>query len=330
MEPPQEDNNLNTSLEADEVSNTAASSGSSSPVNEPIDKSSTTSNEKGIKQVLGIRLRGLLSKINVYLVLFFLLLLIALSIIVISTRRSKQESIINEDLTLSAEEIDNIKNSEAKVGDPKQTLTIESNAIFSGKVLVRDSLDVAGTIKVGGSLTLPGITVSGTSAFDQINANNLSITGNTSVQGVLNIQKTLTVSGNATFGGNISAPQITVDSIKINKDLTFSRHIDTGGSTPAKSDGNALGSGGTSSVSGTDTAGTLKISTGNSPGAGCFATITFANSFNETPHIVVTPVGSSASSIDYYINRTSSNFSICTSNSAPPNVSFYFDWIAIE
>ena len=131
--------------------------------------------------------------------------------------------------SLSADELRKLSESEQKIGDPKSVLTIESNAIFSGKVLVRDSLDVAGTIKVGGALSLPGISVSGASTFDQVTANNLNITGNTAIQGQLNIQKGLTSSGGATFGGPISAPSISVQSIQLTGDLTISRHIDAGG-----------------------------------------------------------------------------------------------------
>ena len=325
MEPSIDDDNINATLEDEDVKNNAGEA----PILDSDSKEQQAPKNKNIGRLVRGVLRIISSKTNIYLVVFFILLILGIGTIIVSTKQSQQK-ITTDELKLTTEDIDNIKNSETKVGGPKQTLTVESNAIFSGKVLVRDSLDVAGTIKVGGSLSLPGITVSGTSAFDQINANNLAITGNTYIQGVLGVQKTLTVSGSATFGGNISAPQLTVDSIKINKDLTLSRHIDAGGSTPSKSDGSALGSGGTSSVSGTDTAGTLKINTGNSPGTGCFATITFTHAFNETPHIVVTPVGSGASGIDYYINRSSTNFSVCTSNSPPGNTSFYFDWIAID
>jgi len=315
------DENLNSSLEDDIETNI----GDVAPGSE----TSQIIGNKSIKQSLVVRLRSLASRVNVYLVLFGLTLLLGIGVIIVSNQKSKQE-VIKSGLTLTSEDIDKIKNSDAKVGDPKQILTIESNAIFSGKVLVRDSLDVAGTIKVGGSMSLPGITVSGASSFDQITANSLSISGNTTLQGAVNIQKSLSVSGNATFGGNISAPQLTVDSIKITKDLTLSRHIDAGGSTPSKSDGNALGSGGTSSVSGTDTAGTLKINTGGSPGAGCFATIHFVIAFNETPHVVVTPVGSSAGNLAFYINRSTTNFSICSVSTPPSNTSFSFDWVAID
>lgn len=275
---------------------------------------------------------GLIRHLNIYLLLFMFIIVLAAGIVLVGVQRNKKTdtpTTINTQ-TLSPEELKKLTESEQKVGDPKSTLAIESNAIFSGKVLIRDSLDVAGTIKVGGSLSLPGISVSGDSSFDQIQANSLRITGDTSVQGQLNVQKGINVSGGGTFGGPISAPLLTVQSLQLAGDLQITRHIDAGGGTPGKVDGNALGSGGTVSVSGTDTAGTITVNTGGGPAAGCFVTINFTQRFSGTPHIVITPVGSGAASLNYYINRTNSTFSVCSTNAAGGGQSFSFDYIAID
>lgn len=284
------------------------------------------------KRSFGDRIHGIIKHLNIYLLLFIMIAILSAGIVLISFQQNKKAATPTtiDSQPLSSETLSQLKDSEAKVGDPKQTLTIESNAIFSGKVLIRDSLDVAGTIKVGGSLSLPGISVSGTSSFDQILANNLSIAGNTNIQGQLTVQKSLTVSAGATFGGPISAPSITVGGLQLTGDLQIIRHIDAGGNTPSRSDGPALGSGGTATVSGTDTAGTITVNIGGSPSVGCFATVTFVNKFSGTPHIVVTPVGSAAAALNYYVNRSSSNFSLCSTNAAPPGQSFSFDFVAID
>lgn len=284
------------------------------------------------KKSLGNRARSLISHLNIYLLFFMLIVVITVGVILVSIQRNKKvdsPTAINTQ-TLTAAELKQLTEQEQKVGDPKSTLSIESNAIFSGKVLIRDNLDVAGTIKVGGSLSLPGISVSGESSFDQIRANNLTITGNVGIQGQLNVQKGITSSGGATFAGPISAPQLTVQSLQLSGDLQLTRHIDAGGATPGKSDGNALGSGGTVTVSGTDTAGTVTINTGGGPGAGCFVTITFVQQFSNTPHVVATPIGSTAAGLNYYLTRSNSNFSICSTNAAPGGQSFSFDYIAID
>lgn len=284
------------------------------------------------KRGLKAGVQGLIGRFNIYLLLFILIVVLVVGFTLISIQRNKKEAAPTsiETQTLTQDALNKLNGTTTSVGDPKQTLSVESNAIFSGKVLVRDSLDVAGTIKVGGSLTLPGLTVAGTSTFDQIQANKISSAGDTNIQGQLTVQKGITITAGASFGGPITAPQLTVQSFQLSGDLQLQRHIDAGGGTPSKTDGTALGSGGTSSVSGTDTAGTITINTGGGPGAGCFITVTFSQRFNATPHVVVTPVGSAAGGLSYYISRTTSGFTLCTANPAPGGANFSFDYIAID
>ncbi len=327
---PEEDNEIN-SLEAPDTpeassdsTNSTSTSGSGSAV-------SPAPFSKPKKSFFSGGIQGIITRINIYFLLFIFIVILAVIIMFIGLQRSKKEAInpTIDTQKLTPEELAKLNNSDAKVGDPKQTLSIESNAIFSGKVLVRDSLDVAGALKVGGNLSLPGLNVAGSSTFDQILANKLSITGDATIQGQLNVQKNLVTTGGATFGGPISAPQLTIQSLQLNGDLSFSRHIDAGGGTPGKSDGSALGGGGTTSVSGTDTAGTVTINTGGGPAPGCFVTIGFTQKFS-APHVVITPIGSAAAGLNYYVNRTNSNFSICTTNSAPGGQSFSFDYVVID
>lgn len=284
------------------------------------------------KKKNGNVVRRIISHLNVYFLAFIFIAVLSAGIVVVGIQKNKKAqntpTITTQNLDSST--LNQVKNSDATVGDAKQTLTIASNAIFSGKVLIRDSLDVAGTLKVGGALTLPGLTVSGNTSLNQVTASSMSIGGDTDVQGKLNVQKGITVTGGGTFSGPVSVPQLTVQALQLSGDLQIVRHIDAGGGTPGKSDGTALGSGGTSSISGTDTAGTLTINTGGSPGTGCFATITFSNKFTGTPHVSVTPVGSAAAGLSYYVNRSNSSMSVCTTNPAPAGQTFSFDYIVID
>lgn len=323
----------NHELESLETPETDGTTGQAPVVSAPA-APGTPPSPKSSKKKLPLRQRfqDFVTHINIYLLLFALILVIAAVGVVVSIQRNEKEqtapTINTQELT--QEDLNRINETETKVGDPKQTLSIESNAIFAGKVLVRDSLDVAGTIKVGGALNLPGITVSGTSSFDQLQANRISSAGDGSFQGTLSVQRGLTVAGGGTFGGPVSAPQLSVQSLQLSGDLTFTRHIDAGGANPSSANGTALGAGGTASVSGTDTAGTIAINTGGSPGAGCFVTINFATRYNATPHIVVTPVGSAGAGLGYYINRSTANFSLCTTTPAPGGANFAFDYIVID
>ncbi len=320
---PAEENELN-SLESPD---TAVGGSVDSP-----QTSITKSPEKKSKSVGG-RVRGLITHLNIYLLLFILIVVVAVGFTFVSIQRNKKEAapITIETQELSVEDLKKLNNSDVTVGDPKQTLSVESNAIFTGKVLIRDTLDVAGGIKVGGALSLPGLTVSGTSSFDQIQANRLTIAGDTNIQGQLTALKGLTVTGGGTFGGALSAPQISVQSLQLSGDLQLNRHIDAGGTTPGKTDGNGLGSGGTVSISGSDTAGTVTVNIGGgSPSSGCFLTANFSRAFNAVPHVVVTPIGAGAAQINYYVTRTSTNFQICFNGPALGPGSFSFDYVAID
>lgn len=284
------------------------------------------------RKSLSQRVQGIIAGANIYLLLFVLVLLLASFASYASWSASKkltQDTLAGQNL--STEDLQNLKNNDTTVGDAKQTLTIASNAVFNGRVLVRDSLDVAGTIRVGGALSLPGITVSGTSSFENVNiGNNLSVSGNQAIQGTLTVQRNLTVGGSATFAGTLSAPSLSIDQLIMNKDIQLNRHIDAGGASPRASSGTAVGNAGTVSVSGSDTAGTVNINFGNNLAAGVIANVTFGVPFSQTPHVVITPVGSNCANLNYYINRTTGGFSISSTNAGNPGSSCAFDFISID
>ena len=213
------------------------------------------------KKSLAQKVQGIVGGINIYFLAFLLIILIAGAATFASFKASKKSTDVSiSGQELSAEDLQKLKNTDTSVGDAKQTLTIASNAVFNGRVLVRDNLDVAGTIRIGGTLALQGITVSGTSAFENVQVGtNISVAGNAAVQGQLTVQKDLTVGGNATFAGNITAARISIDVFTLNGDLQLNRHIDAGGPSPRITSGGAIGGAGTISISGTDTAGTVNI-----------------------------------------------------------------------
>lgn len=274
-----------------------------------------------------------LSFINIYLLLMIFIVIIGAMIVFIGVRNNKKLDLAGkiDAQNLSTQAIDSISANNTVIGDPKQTLTIASNSIFNGKALFRDSIDVAGTIRVGGSLSLPGITVSGNSSFENVTiSNTLAVAGDASVSGNLSVQKSLTVSGGASFGGAISAAQLNIERLTLNQDVLLNRHIKTGGGVPGVSSGNAVGSGGTSSINGSDTAGTVTLNIGNAPPAGVLASINFVNAYENDPHVVITPVGANASSLNWYITRTSSGFSINTSSPSASATSYSFDYIVVN
>lgn len=277
-------------------------------------------------------LKRLLKRFNVYLVLFVVVIIATGIVLVIAfstSKKSNTNTVQTQSLTEST--LKQLAASDVTVGQPKQVLNVQSNAVFAGKVLIRDSLEVAGTIQVGSNLNLPGITVSGTSIFDQAQVNkNLTVSGDTALQGQLSVQKNLSAAGSGTFGGPLSAPQITANTLQLNGDLNLTHHITAGGATPGRSNGSALGSGGAASVSGSDTSGNVNINTGSGASAGCFITVYFTQKYNSTPHILITPVGSGAAAVNYYVDRTTSSFTICAASTPPSSASFGFDYFVLD
>ncbi|HSX45796.1 MAG TPA: hypothetical protein VLG27_02195 [Candidatus Saccharimonadia bacterium] len=273
------------------------------------------------------------ARFNVYLVLFIFVLVIALGVIgatYIASKKSSNTTSISSQ-SLSGSSFAQLANSDATVGDTGQVLNVQSSAIFAGKLLARQDLEVAGSLQVGGTVALNGLTVNGTTQFGQVQINkNLAVAGDTSLQGSATIAKSLQVNGTGNFSGAVSAPQLTTSSFQLNGDLVLTHHVVIGGATPSHSGGSALGSGGTASVSGSDSSGTVSINTGASPAAGCFVTVDFTAKFGSTPHVLLTPVGSSAGGLSYYVNRSTSSFSICDSSAPPASASFGFDYFVVD
>lgn len=275
---------------------------------------------------------GLKSTFNIYFIVFIVVVVIAIGVIfyAVSSANKTAKTNTNKAQSLTSQQISALKGNTTLVGDSKSTLDVQSNSVFEGEILARSDLSVAGSLKVGGNLSLSNLSVSGTGTFGGLSVSGTStFTGNTAVQGALSVQKGLTVSGTASFGG-LSVGQLSVTTLQLTGDLSVNRHIATSGGNPSRSPGTALGGGGTVSVSGSDTAGTVTINTGNNPPAGIFATVTFTQHFSSTPHVIITPVGSAAAGIDYYVNRDTSGFSIGTATAPPAGSSFAFDYFVVD
>ncbi len=274
-------------------------------------------------------------RFNIYLLLFILLFVVAGGVAGGMLVKSNKVSNSNKNTTVATQSLSpgalkQLANTDVTVGSNQQTLNVASNAVFAGGVLVRSNLEVAGAVAIGGTLSLPGISVSGTSQLGQVSANGLSVSGVASVQGTLTAKNGLNVTGASTFNGSVSAASVVANTLTISGDLALTHHISAGGAIPSLAKGPAVGGGGSASVSGSDTSGTIIINTGTSPPAGCFATLTFAVAFAATPHVVVTPVSSGAAGLNYYINRSTTNMSVCAANAGPASQTFGFDYIVLD
>ena len=278
--------------------------------------------ESGVKKVW--------KRFNLYLLLFIFMITIAVGAFVYMTIKSKDNNKNTpQSQGLSQDALKQLANSDVTVGDAKQVLNVQSNAIFAGSVLIRSSQEIAGTLKVGGKVTMTDLQVSGSTQLSDTQVTNLTVSGALNLQGALTIKNGISVSGNSNFTGGLTAAFITTGGLQLNGDLNLTHHIIAGGTIPGITKGTAVGGGGTVSLSGSDTSGSINVNTGTSPPAGCFATITFSQKFVSTPHVVITPIGSSAADLTYYISRSTTGFSICTTTPAPAADNFGFDYMVM-
>lgn len=275
-------------------------------------------------------IKRILRKVNVYVLLFILVLVIAGAIALVTyingQKAPEDPSIENQALT--TESLKQLANTDASVGNSSQTLNIQGNAIIAGQTLARGDLNVAGNFQTGGNIQTPGLTVSGTTNLGATQINGLQVATNTAIQGSTTLRD-LNVSGTSSFSGAMTASQITVTRLIMsgNASLEVPNHIRFSGPSPSRSVNNAsLGNGGTASINGSDTSGTININSGNNPAPGCFIRVTFQQAFPSTPRVVVTPVGAAGGQLQFYVDRTNQGFNVCSANAPAANQAFAFDY----
>lgn len=297
-------------------------------VEQAASEASAAIDESSVKKISP--LKKFFRKVNLYFLIFILIVVIAGAITVVNYLNSKkvapEPNIAAQNLTENA--LKQLANSDTSVGNTAQTLTIQGNAIISGQTLTRGNLNVAGNFQSGGSIQGPSLTVSGQSNLGATQINSLQVATNTALQGSTTMRD-LNVAGTSSFSGPMTASQITVSRLVLsgNASLEIPNHIAFTGPSPSRTiNAGVLGSGGSASVDGSDTTGTININTGSGPTAGCFARINFQQAFTKQPHVIVSPVGNAAGQTQYYVDRNNSGFSICTAIPAPANQAFAFDY----
>ncbi len=275
-------------------------------------------------------LKKFFRKVNLYFLIFLLLIIVAVAVTVVnylnSTKEAPQATITPQGFTEDA--LKQLANTDASVGNTSQTLNIQGNAIVAGQTLMRGNLNVAGNLQTGGSIQGPSLTISGASNLGTAQINSLQVATNTAVQGTTTLRD-LNVAGTSSFSGALTAGQVTTSRLILsgNAVLEIPNHISFTGPSPSRTiNPGVLGSGGSASVNGSDTTGTININTGSGPSPGCFARINFQQAYSNQPHIIVSPVGSAAGQTQFYVDRNTTGFSICTSNAAPANQVFAFDY----
>jgi cytoskeletal protein CcmA (bactofilin family) len=272
---------------------------------------------------------------NVYVLIFIGIFVVGIAITAFMAMGSKKKPAPVASIgsaALSSQALNQLAVSNSSLGTSSQTLTIQSNAVISGQLLVRGNLAVAGNIQSGGTIQASDIVASDSANLGSVQAKTLQIATNETVQGTSNIGS-LIVEGTSSFSGAITASTISVTNLIISEggSLTVPDHIGFTGTSPTHTVNNTvLGGGGSASLNGSDTSGTININTGNSPTSGCFLSATFNKSYTTTPRIIISPVGAPSGLVQFYSTITQTGFSICTDNVPPSGSVIIFDYFVMD
>jgi hypothetical protein len=233
--------------------------------------------------------------------------------------------------TLTPQEIQQLGSIGANLGTTNQVLNIGADTLFRGNANVVGNLTVGGHLNANGPVTLSQLDITGTTAATGLSVgSNLSVSGITTLQKGLTVDNLETVNGSLTVSGALSASSITASSIATNTiaitgPLTVA-HLKTNGPTPFFANG-ATGTGGTVSIDGNDTAGTIQINTGIGPAVdGVLMTVTFRAAYSSAPRVLLSPTSKGAAISQAYVDVTGTGFSVLANNpTASTNLGFdYF------
>ena len=237
-------------------------------------------------------------------------------------------------VTINQAALDKIGVNQTPVGDSGILLTVNPNAHFNGNVQIAGNTTVGGQLNLNKALTVSSANITqlqaGNTSLQQLNVNGdgtmsnlnlrstLVVTGSTRIQGPTTLSQLLTVqggenvSGSLSVGGTLAVNTLHVSNLVSDFGLTFGGHFITEGYAPSVAKGSALAGTDTVSISGNDAAGTVAVNIGANPVSGIVANIAFRSNYTNTPHVVVSAIGSGAS--DVYVDRSAGGFSIGVSS----------------
>lgn len=259
-----------------------------------------------------------------------------------------REELINNGVTLSSDTLSRLGVSREPVGEATE-LTVGPDSTFRGNVTIGENVSIGGSLQLNsdfvadsgqfgslqaGDLQVESINVNGDGTMTNLNLRNgLTVVGTARMQGqatfsqLVTINNNLNVAGSLSVGGTISTRSFDASNLVAGDLLTIGGHIVTRGSAPTFQPGSALGSGGTASVNGTDTAGTIAVNIGLNPSAGLIGTVTYHRSYAAVPRVVVSPVGGPMPNL--YVTRTSTGFTLRTSSALSPG-GYAVDFIVMQ
>jgi hypothetical protein len=241
-------------------------------------------------------------------------------------------------VSISSDQLSKLGIDRNKVGNSGVKLIVAPDAQFQGKLSVAGDAALSGQLILNGKLTVANASISqlqaGNTSLSQLAVNgsttlsdlnlrqNLLVTGTTQLQGPVTLHQLLTINGsenvtsNLSIGGTLTVGTFSARSLTSTSTLTIGGHVITNGLSPGVGPGSALGSNGTVSISGNDSAGVIAINIGTSAVGGSLASVAFRTQFSSVPRVVITPVGVGANF--YVFGLTTSGFSVGVTAGLPP------------
>lgn len=267
-----------------------------------------------------------------YILIFLAVLIAVVFVIFYIIEKNKNVAPITANTqTLSQATLSQLNSNSVAIGGSQETLNIQSNSVFSGSALIKGELQVAGPVTVAGNTSLQNATISGNTQLNQVAGNTLTIDGNTTLKGQLVVGQSLSVAGNTTLNGAVNAGKLTVSSLQVNGNISIDYHLVTNGLSPTIKlvSGETLGTGGTVSINGTDTAGTIVIDFGSSVSGNSCVAVTFNQAFSTIPSVIISPSSGGSAGSNYYVSNKSDNgYQVCLTATADSNANF--DYFVID
>lgn len=250
-----------------------------------------------------VRLR---SKRNVVIGIVAVLIVILLVVAGGFALRKKQNAKPQTTYVINTQSLDNgtLNKLTAETGSGKQQLTITPDTLFQNNVTINKDLVVKGQTFLQSPVTITKELTIGS---------NVGVGGNLSVTGQIS-------------AGNLNVGSVTITSLHLSGDLEFNGHLMPTGTVPTIKISTA-GGGGSATIEGNDTVGTITITTGSNPATtGEMAIITFRSRFAGNAKVHLTPASNPASKLDYFVTSTPGFFTIETSSlpTTSSTYSFYY------
>src|SRR3989344_6928316 len=259
-------------------------------------------------------------------------------------KQDKDKDLFNKgQVSISTEELNRLGINRSVIGDSGVELVVAPDAQFKGKVSISGDTTISSPVVLNAKLTAADGSLTqlqaGNTALEELNVNgksslsdlvlrkDLVVSGLTHLQGqatfsqAVAVNNSLSVTGNLIVGGQLSVSTFSVQNLAIGK------HIITSGGTPSVSKGSAVGSNGTVTISGNDTAGTVSINVGTGASGGTLANINFKTQYGGSPKVVISPVGTGG--LFYVTSIGTDGFSIGVNSALSPG-GYKINYIVVQ